>query len=674
MRKIEQHSIELLAPAGSPEAFIVALQAGADAVYLGLKDFNARKRAKNFTIDEFKFAVNYAHHHDKKVYLTLNTLIFDSEFEQVIDILDVAEDVKVDAVIVQDIGLIHLMRTYFPSLAIHASTQTFCHNSLHAQFLKNLGVSRIILPRELSLNEIKSIVHKVPLDYEVFIHGAMCFSFSGCCLFSSYLFGESGNRGRCLQPCRFPFAVSNKTRYPFSMKDLAIGPSILDYINAGITNFKIEGRLKSTWYIKDVVSYYRKLIDSLFHGTSYKSNPPTLRNSSKGYMFDSSYEKLVDTQKPGVAGTFIGTVITINSNSCIIKTIHNITKGARLRIIDRFGKKIHEGTLLHYTYNANQGILTWFIRIKGETPMDVYQIGESRELSYLQQLKKVPYKPYIAHVHIDIDHQININASIKDFSKEYCVQVPVQKALAHELSACNIEEIFQQTSSFPFTAIVTVNVKDGIFIPLSVVKQIRRDVYSKLYNDFKLYLQHNNQTRKSKIAAYIKSIQEDNSAIVPTVKTHHYIEFENIQHSQINAETFIELPVFVPQNALDDTIQKIDMLIANGHTRFIIPTYGWLEYFKNKNAIVCAGDYCYIVNSYTYQAFKHHGISYFTVSEDLQNSAFSILNYKEYIKFKTPRRYMITRLCMPDAILEHKGKKFCVQHYKYYDILTDCTQ
>ncbi len=663
-------TIELLAPAGSPEAFIVALEAGADAVYLGLKDFNARKRAKNFTVDEFTHAVNYAHHNNKKVYLTLNTLVFDNEFESFIAMLDIAEDVNVDAVIVQDIGLIHLLRTYYPSLAIHASTQTFCHNSLHAQFLKNLGVSRIILPRELSLDEIKRIKEKVPLEYEVFIHGAMCFSFSGCCLFSSYLFGQSGNRGRCMQPCRFPFTVSGTTRYPFSMKDLAMGRSIQKLINAGITKFKIEGRLKSTWYINDVVSYYRKLIDSIIQGNTFDAEPPQLRSTSKGYLLDNSYHKLVDATKPGVAGALIGKVTRINASNCVIATTLHIAKGSRLRIIDSYGKKVYEGTLLHYSYDTHKGILKWFVSIKGKTPLDVYHIGESRELSILKQFKKIPYKPYTAHIHIDIGNKLFINASINNFSCSYTFDVPVHKAIAHELSVHEIIKIFNQTSSFPFNANVTAHIKNGIFIPLSVLKQIRRELFSMLYKDFTLYHKQHNQKRKRIIAEHIKSIQNRNTVTLDNTKTLDYVEFENFTNYEIT-NTFVELPIFVPENALNEIIQKIDALIENGCKSFIIPSYGWLDYFKNKNAIICAGDYCYTVNSLTYEVYKHYGISHFTVSKDMRNLKLSTQNYSEYREFQTPQRYMITRLAPPENVYEHKGKKYCTRHYKYYNVITD---
>ncbi len=665
-------SIELLAPAGSPEAFIVALEAGADAVYLGLKEFNARTRAKNFTIDEFKHAVNYAHHHNKKIYLTLNTLLFDNEFKSIIDILDIAEDSKVDAVIVQDIGLIHLLRTYYPSLSIHASTQTFCHNSMHAQFLKSLGVSRIILPRELSLNEIKSIMQKVPLEYEVFIHGAMCFSFSGACLFSSYLYGQSGNRGRCLQPCRYPFTVSGTTRYPFSMKDLALGSSISNYIKAGITKFKIEGRLKSTWYIKEVVTYYRKLIDCIIEDTICDKEPPQLRTASKGYMCDSYYDRLVDPQKPGVAGTYIGTVTRIQHNSCIISTMHPLQKGMRLRIVDSKGRKIYEGTLLKYTFDKRKQTLEWHVACKGALPLFVYVIGESKSDTAHKKLKAIPYKPYSVQLTIMINSTVKIKAAIENFTKDYSYTIPIYRAIKQELSPNTITNIFSQTANVPFTVTVSVITQDKIFIPLSQLKQLRRQFYETLYSDYNRHKEYTYQKRKNDITAHIFSIKKRNIATHTNSSPHTSIHLEKMHAIHTNTNAFIELPIFVPEDAIDDTIKKIDKCIHNGYKHFIIPTYGWLEYFKGKDVVLCAGDFCYCVNSFTYDMYKNHSVEYFTISEDMDSLNLTTREYKGYIKFQKSRIYVVTRLRIPDAVYMFKHKRLCPQHYLHYDVLIDC--
>ncbi len=236
---------ELLAPAGSPETFAAAFRAGADAFYLGAGDFNARKRARNFSQEELKEATLFAHRNGRRVYITLNTLLFDDEFPDVVDLLSFLEDIRVDGVIVQDLGLMSLLRNHFPSIPIHASTQMFCHNSQQALYLKNAGASRIILARELSLDEIRSIAAAVPLEYEVFVHGAMCFFLFRCCLFSSYLHGDSGNRGRCRQPCRTPFDAGDGVAYPFSMKDLSAASLVSELVASGVSAFKIEGRLRN---------------------------------------------------------------------------------------------------------------------------------------------------------------------------------------------------------------------------------------------------------------------------------------------------------------------------------------------------------------------------------------------------------------------------------------------
>jgi putative protease len=671
MKESNYQSIELLAPAGSPEALIAALNSGADAVYAGLKDFNARKRAKNFTIDEFKYAVNYVHHHNKKIYLTLNTLMFDHELEQVIKFLNVAQGYAVDAIIVQDIGLIQLIRTYYPSLSIHASTQTFCHNSMHAQFLKDLGVSRIILPRELSLNEIKSIQQKVPCEYEVFIHGAMCFSFSGCCLFSSYLFGQSGNRGRCLQPCRYTFTTGGATRYPFSMKDLALGPSIADYINTGITKFKIEGRLKSTWYINEVVSYYRTLIDSLMEGKPFNHEPPSLRSTTKGYMCDSSYDKLVDDKTLGVAGAYIGTVTQVKKRSCIISTRHPLQKGLRLRIVDNSGKNIYEGTLLDYKYNKITHSLEWYISLNSKPPLSVYIIGESKSDNALKKLKSIPFKPYSVNIQITIDSELTICAHINKFTVDYTYTIPIQKAIKQELSANTIQYIFSQTAHFPFVATVSVTMKDSIFIPLSQLKQLRRQFYDMLYKDYIMHQESINQQRKSNIITHIEIIKKNNATIKQEGTTYTWQHFEKVQTTHINS-TFIELPIFVPENTLDDTIRKIKHYMHNGFKHFIIPTYGWLEFFKGKDVVICAGDFCYCVNSFTYEVYKNNAVSYFTISGDMDSLEITTRYYNGFIQFQKPKIYLVTRLRIPDAVYTFKHKQYCPQHYAHYDVLSDC--
>ena len=261
------NKVELLAPAGNYEAFRGAVNAGADAVYLGGDRFGARAYADNFTDDEICRALHEAHFMGRKIYLTVNTLMKDRELEGLYDWLRPFYESGLDGVIVQDIGVLCRIREAFPDLALHASTQMSLTGAAGAAFLQAQGVSRIVPARELSLAEIREIKAATGLEIECFVHGAMCYCYSGQCLFSSILGGRSGNRGRCAQPCRLPYDILEDgvridgIRYPLSLKDMCTAEYIPQLIEAGIDSFKIEGRMKKPEYAAGVTAVYRKCID-----------------------------------------------------------------------------------------------------------------------------------------------------------------------------------------------------------------------------------------------------------------------------------------------------------------------------------------------------------------------------------------------------------------------------
>lgn len=271
-------NVELLAPAGNYQALIGAVNAGADAVYLGGDKFSARAYADNFTTQEIIKALRYTHLCGKKLYLTLNTLVKESEFSLVYDYLRPLYESGLDGIIIQDLGVWRYVRENFSDLPLHASTQMTITGVRGASLLKKSGAARIVPARELSLNEIRDIKEKTGLEIECFIHGAMCYCYSGQCLFSSILGGRSGNRGRCAQPCRLPYKVSgadrdktylNKTTvsgelYPLSLKDMCTIEYIPQLIDAGIDSFKIEGRMKKPEYAAGVTAIYRKYIDKYY--------------------------------------------------------------------------------------------------------------------------------------------------------------------------------------------------------------------------------------------------------------------------------------------------------------------------------------------------------------------------------------------------------------------------
>ena len=267
------NNIELLAPAGSYEGFEAALGAGADAVYVGGAMFGARAYAQNFNEEELLRAIDVAHIHGKKLYLTVNTLLKNRELkEELVSYLEPYYNAGMDAVIVQDMGVFSLLKKEFPKLHLHASTQMTVTGPEGMKFLADQGATRVVAARELSLQELSRMHEACPIEIEAFVHGALCYSYSGQCLMSSLLGGRSGNRGRCAQPCRLPYQVKNfrakeygKGEFcPLSLKDICTIEILPEIIEAGVTSLKIEGRMKQPAYTAGVTGMYRKYLDFLF--------------------------------------------------------------------------------------------------------------------------------------------------------------------------------------------------------------------------------------------------------------------------------------------------------------------------------------------------------------------------------------------------------------------------
>ena len=276
---LNKHSVELLAPAGSYETFLAAIDAGADAVYFGGKHFNMRVhniQAFNFSNEEIKKAADYAHSRGKKIYVTLNNLISPEEIEPMKDYLYALEEIQPDALIIQDLAVIHLVRKLGLKLNIHASVMMNINNLQSIELLKNLGVSRIVVGRELTLSEVSLLKEKSKMEIEYFVHGDMCISVSGQCTHSGVTFGQSGNRGRCLKPCRWAYKfideetgeVLDDTSYKLALGDMCMLRKIPEMIQAGVSSFKIEGRMRPPEFVSRIVSAYRKAIDSYIEDTT----------------------------------------------------------------------------------------------------------------------------------------------------------------------------------------------------------------------------------------------------------------------------------------------------------------------------------------------------------------------------------------------------------------------
>lgn len=272
--------IELLAPAGDLERLKFAFMYGADACYIGGREFSLRANAKNFSIDEIKEATNYAHLLGKKIYVTVNIVFHNENEDKLLDYLKSLESANVDALIVSDPLVINIIRKNKLNLKVHISTQASCLNKEAALFWKNEGAERVVLARELSKEEIKEIIDETGIEVECFIHGAMCSSYSGRCVLSNYLTGRDANRGGCAQICRWEFPlydsklnkIESNTLFTASSKDLMMIDFIKDMIDIGVTSLKVEGRMRSNYYVATVINTYRSIIDDIYNNTLTKEN------------------------------------------------------------------------------------------------------------------------------------------------------------------------------------------------------------------------------------------------------------------------------------------------------------------------------------------------------------------------------------------------------------------
>ena len=312
---------ELLAPAGSYEAAHAAFAFGADAIYLGLAKFSARADAANFTLPEVSDIIGFAHAQEKrrKVFAAVNTLVQDAELPELIATLENLAELGADAVIVQDLGVAGLVRRHFPQLPLHASTQMAIHNRAGAEAALELGISRVVLARELTLDEIADIAQRVPIETEIFIHGALCYSMSGLCLFSSATTGRSANRGSCAYPCRDIFRGedgSGISGHIFSMKDLALGEDVRKLVNAGVSSLKIEGRKKAPLYVAAATDYYRAILDGSGTPESLRERERRLktifsRPQTKLYLETRKAKGVIDPAIVGHRGAPVGSVARI---------------------------------------------------------------------------------------------------------------------------------------------------------------------------------------------------------------------------------------------------------------------------------------------------------------------------------------------------------------------------
>ena len=325
-----QNKPELLLPAGNIESFYAAIEGGADAIYMGLKQFNARGRARNFTNTQLLPLLKVAKTRNVRVYITLNTVVKNQEIMELLDYLHFLNISGVDGIIIQDWGVYYIAKRFFPKLKLHASTQLGIHNSLGANFSESIGFERVVLARELTLSELKSISQKSSVETEVFIHGALCYSFSGMCLYSSYAGGRGANRGLCTQPCRRVYTTPKKEKYLFNLKDNQAIDYLDELTKIGVSSLKIEGRMKSGEYTYRVAKAYRLTLDDAGNiPTAKKLLDLDFGREKTSYFLGKDVKSAVSNKT--VAGVLLGRVKQIKGTHILFSSKMKIELGFRLR-------------------------------------------------------------------------------------------------------------------------------------------------------------------------------------------------------------------------------------------------------------------------------------------------------------------------------------------------------
>lgn len=485
---------EILSPCGTWEALAAAVKGGADAVYLGGSLFSARAFAGNFDKEELLRAIDYCHFYDVNIYMALNTLLKEDEISMVPDYMEPYASAGLDGVIIQDAGIAGMLKTHFPKLPLHASTQMSVSSGFGAQFLKDRGFTRVVPARELSLAGIKQIKEKTDIELETFVHGAMCYAYSGKCLMSSFIGGRSGNRGRCAQPCRQCWKMEggrlHTEAYVMSMKDMCTIDMIPELIEAGIDSFKIEGRMKNPLYVAQVTAAYRTAVDMYLDGSWDKGVIAGLTDRMKdvynrggfshGYYHDQNGRHMLADTRPNHTGLKVGTVMSIEKPVIKVKLTKDVGRGDVLEVRpDEPGVGYGAGVELTSAADAKAGRELSlngkdFRRIsKG---MSVYRTRNAALLSEIEKEILEPEKKVVADALVEARKGNPLSITI--WKGETCVSVQgsaVTRAASRPADEKTISDKMKKTGGTGVELNVTCSIDPDAFVQMSELNSLRRE-------------------------------------------------------------------------------------------------------------------------------------------------------------------------------------------------------
>lgn len=703
LNKNQDRKIEILAPAGSYESFHAAIVAGADAVYAGGPKFGARAFAENFTEAQLLNAIDYAHLHQRKFYLTVNTLLKDYEIEQLPEYLEPLYQRGLDAVIVQDMGVLNVVRQYFPDMDIHASTQMTVTGVNGAQFLKENGAVRVVPAREISLEEVRNIKSVTGMEMECFVHGALCYCYSGQCLLSSLIGGRSGNRGQCAQPCRLPYTVDGEKGYLLSLKDICTLDIIPDLIEAGIDSFKIEGRMKRPEYVAGVTSIYRKYVDL------YLKNPqkPYLVDDKDkemlmdlfnrggfhtGYYKQKNGRNMITIQKPNHIGVKVGDVLSQKGREVQMRALTDIAAGDLIEFkneAQRYttGKSCKQGEVITILAPKGMRLPAGEVLYRVQSP----ELLNTLEIMYSKG--KVIEKLY-GYISMEAGKAAKLVVCKDEYSVEVESEQQVEAASSRPLDEERIKKQLQKTGNTEFAFdMLDVELHGEVFLPMQQLNEMRRKALEEL--EKKIQDSFHRKTAEKKVlqeeildTASVKLSKKENRLSV-LVETQEQLEAvlenddsiaciyvdSNLDKTGLDAELWngisdrihkknIEVFLAMPRIFRNQTIeifeQAYDSILTRYFDGMLIRSMEEYQFLKSKNY---SGnirlDYnLYIMNRFAKQFWKKQGITYGTIPVELNKSEIVNLDSKQdemIVYGYIPA--MVTAQCVTSTV--HGCKKDC---------------
>lgn len=675
---------ELLAPVGSVQSFFAAVENGADAVFCGLKRFSARAKARNFSLEEFALLTGYCHGHNKKIYVAINTLIKEDELAELAEILCELLRLGVDGLIIQDSGLYHLVREYFPEISLHASTQMVVHNLAGVRVIEGLGFERVVLARELSLAEIEFVSRNSSIDIEHFIHGALCYSMSGHCLFSSYLDGRSGNRGRCVQPCRRRYHHHGKAGYYFSTRDLTSLELIPELARAGVMSFKIEGRMKSAEYVASVVSAYRTVIDS--RGGNEKEAIAVAREKLRGAMGRKGCQgflpgkggaAIVRPEKKGGIGTIIGRVERLQGRKVFFTTSESFFVGDRLRIQpgnDRAGqgftvlklflgkrsvKRVSSGSMVSLFVPARTQFRVGDVVFKLGSGK-AFTMSEESCRRRLSSTNTVSLEVDVSVSCCDENSRLSVKGMLCGTQLVMGENYPVEMIPADHtpLNRDALLKVFSHTGH-PLLRLGAFTAEElpAVVVKPSRIKAVRREFYAK-FNKLADEWQRKEAglrvkrmleklpgkrfTKESEEKTAQLYIQTDKFGDIPILveypQYHFILPLSRILLEEVTRQQWSgwggkrKLVWDIPSIVFDEQWKKVcamvEKLIVMGFKRFRLNNIAHFDFFRSSaNVQLIAGPWLYSLNNQSVLSLKEQGCSLFSFAlEDDRENIFSLLD------------------------------------------------